>query len=52
MSRAVVHEPVVTQVTATKISNPTAVVAVSQAHDPVSHQFTGTQTATPEQPPS
>ena len=52
MSRAVVHEPVVSQVTTTKISNPTTIVAVSQVLEPICHIYSGTQTATPAMPPS
>jgi len=52
MSRALVHEPVVSQVTTTKISNPSMVVRITQALDPRSHQYTGTQTSTPDLPPS
>ena len=50
MSRAIVHEPVVTQVTTTKIATPAPTLRISVALEPVSHQFTGTQTAEPEMP--
>lgn len=52
MSRAVIHDPVVSQVTTAKIANPATVNALTVVLDPVSHQYTGTQTATPGMPPS
>ena len=52
MSRAIVLEPVVSQVTTDKISNPASIVAVTEVLDPISHQYTGTQTAVPEMPAS
>jgi hypothetical protein len=51
MSRALILEPVVSQVTTAKIANPVAVQRVTQALEVMAHQFSGTPTATPEQPP-
>ncbi len=52
MSRAILKAPVVTQVTTAKIANPTPTTGVCQPLDPVAHQFSGTPTATPGQPPN
>lgn len=52
MSRGVVYDPVCTNQTTVKIARPTIVKATSVPFDPVCRTITGTQSATPDLPPT
>jgi len=52
VSRGVVYDPVSTNQSTDLAARPTMLQAVSVAYDPVCRQFTGTQTATPDIPPT
>ncbi len=52
MSRGVVYDPVATNQSTVPYARPTQLKSTSVPYDPVCRQIVGTQTATPDLPPT